>query len=71
MLELAILIGALSWALFSMFDRVKSWLGYQFETPCQVCLTFWITLIFTFNPLIAAGAALTKWFIEKNDSIKL
>jgi hypothetical protein len=71
MLEQAILSGALSWAIFSMIEKVLSWTKLNINLPCQVCSTFWITTIITFNPLIGAGAALTKWIIEKNDTIKL
>lgn len=68
MLELAILWGAVCWAILSMIQsqikRLPNWW-------CMKCLSFWITLIITFNPLIAAGASLLVYFIDKNTSIKL
>lgn len=67
MLEDALLWAALWWALHSMITRfyeLPSWF-------CLKCFCFWLTLVITLNPFIAAGSALTIYFIEKNDSIKL
>jgi hypothetical protein len=69
-IEIALLLGALSWALFMMFEKVKDWLRFELNL-CEVCLTFWIVILLTFNPMIAAGAAMVKWWVEKNDDIKL
>jgi hypothetical protein len=44
---------------------------WKIMTYCMTCLTFWTSLILTFNPLVAAGAALTVWIIEKNKDIEL
>jgi len=71
MIELAVLSGALVWAIDSMVNKVFNIMEWKIMNYCLVCLTFWITLIFTFNPLVAAGAALTVWVIEKNKDIEL
>jgi hypothetical protein len=70
--EAAIFFGAFFWALFSMVTKLLGKLNIDInENICEVCLTFWMTLIITLNPFIASGAALLKWWIEKNDGIKL
>jgi hypothetical protein len=71
MIELAILTGALFWSINSMVNRIFQYKRWTIISYCLKCVTFWTTLIFTFNPLIAAGAALTVYLIEKNDTIKL
>jgi hypothetical protein len=71
MIELAILTGALFWAIDSMVNKVFHYMNWKIMSYCLVCLTFHITLIATFNPLVAAGAALTVYLIQKNDIIKL
>ncbi len=71
MIELAVLSGALAWAIDSMVNKIFNIMEWKIMGYCIICLTFWITLIFTFNPLVAAGAALTVWIIEKNKDIEL
>ena len=71
MIELAILTGALFWAIDSMVNKIFNYMKWNIMSYCLVCLTFWITLIATFNPLVAAGASLTVYVIQKNDVIKL
>jgi hypothetical protein len=71
-LSAGILFGALFWAVFSMVTKVLNIFNIEMNfSLCEVCVTFWMTLALTFNPFIAAGAALTKWWIEKNDVIEL
>jgi hypothetical protein len=71
MIELAILTGALFWAIDSMVNKVFSWKRWQIMSYCLTCFSFWITTIITLNPLIGAGAALTVYLIQKNDRIEL
>jgi hypothetical protein len=64
--------GAFFWAIFSMVEKMMSFLKWEINFHlCEVCLTFWMTFILTFNPFIAGIAAMLKWFVEKNDDIKL
>jgi len=70
-IEIAILLGALFWAGDSMVNKIFSIMEWKIMTYCMTCLTFWTSLILTFNPLVAAGAALTVWIIEKNKDIEL
>jgi hypothetical protein len=71
MIELAVLSGALIWAINSMINKIFTWKKWEIINYCLVCLSFWTTLVFTFNPLVAAGAALTVWIIEKNKDVEL
>ena len=81
MLEDAVLWGAFYWVMFSIIDKLLTSKWIQKWTHgdtlsdipffCSKCWTFWLTLIITLNPFIAAGSALTIYLIEKNDTIKL
>lgn len=38
---------------------------------CQKCVTFWFTLVITWDPYLAAIASVLSYLVEKNTSTKL
>ncbi len=83
MIETVILYGALFWVLNSWFmkllslyedstnERIAFLVSLVYSFYCEKCFAFFITLILTLNPFIAAGTALTVYLIEKNKEVKL
>lgn len=64
MIEEALGYAAIVWVALSW---VKIWITPKmpiYKYLCQKCTTFWITLAFTWNPFIAAVAALIAMGID-------
>lgn len=75
-LFLAIQFSAMNWVVISMLTSMLHYLKiYKLDRfICLKCFTFWSTLIFTQNILIAAVASFLSFLVDKfllNSSTKL
>jgi hypothetical protein len=72
MISIALGYSALVWVISSIISTISSkYIKKQIkivkivsEMWCLKCTTFWVTLAFTFNPFIAAIAALCSYIID-------
>lgn len=68
MIEQAIAYAAIIWVALSWVKLVIKPEHKIYRFLCQKCITLWVTLAITFNPFIAAIAALVAALIDKHFS---